>query len=404
MSHTPVTSDSTPDAARPVMPGVQRFVLCGAALALGILGLHFGQAVLIPVALASLLALALDPAVNWLHRRRLPRTAAVALVLTLAVGGLLGAGAVAVVQMGELGQELPTHRQTIQKKLRELRPALSPSGTTREMTRLLDMVDREVEIASRAFDTASDAPPRVQQVTVENRSRAERAVHLLMSVGVQLATVALVLLLTVIMLLQRAELCERVLRLMGGDTPRMAQALDEAGRRVSRYLVAQVLVNLGHALPLALGLWALGVPGAWLWGSLAMVLRFVPYLGPALGAVFPLVMAFAVDPGWSMLLWTLGLILTLELISNHLVEPLAYAGSTGVSPMAVLLSAAFWALLWGPVGLVLATPMTVCLVVMGRHLRPLRFLDVLFSSELPPATPPENAPVLSSPSYTRSAP
>lgn len=386
------------------MPGVQRFVLCGAALALGILGLHFGQAVLMPVALAALLALALDPAVRWLHRHHLPRGVAVALVLTLAMTSLLGAGAVAVVQMAELGQELPTHRQTIQKKLRDLRPALSPSGTTREMTRLLDMVGREVESVSSAFDPSSATPPRVQQVTVETRSRGERALHLLMKVGVQLATVALVLLLTVIMLLQRAELCERVLRLMGGDTQRMSQALDEAGRRVSRYLVAQVMVNLGHALPLALGLWLLGVPGAWLWGSLAMVLRFVPYLGPALGAVFPLVMAFAVDPGWSMLGWTLALILTLELFSNHLVEPLAYSGSTGVSPLAVLLSAAFWALLWGPVGLVLATPMTVCLVVMGRHLRPLRFLDVLFSSEPPPFAPPAPAPGLSSPSYTRSAP
>jgi predicted PurR-regulated permease PerM len=123
------------------------------------------------------------------------------------------------------------------------------------------------------------------------------------------------------------------------------------------------------------------------------VLRFVPYLGPALGAVFPLVLAFAVDPGWSMVLWTLGLIATLELVSNNVVEPLAYGGSTGVSPLAVLLSAAFWALLWGPVGLVLATPLTVCLVVMGRHLAPLRFLDVLFSS-----APTRQA--VSAPSYT----
>ena len=374
---------SDPSSPQPVMPGVQRFVLCGAALALGILGLHFGQALLIPLALAALLAFALDPPVSWLQRRRLPRALAVGIVMTLAITGLLGVAAVAALQVGELGQELPTHRQNIQQKLRELRPTLSPSGTTREVTRLMDMVTREFETATRAFEPSGTPVPKVQQVTVETRSSSARAIDLVMTVGVQLATVALVLILAVIMLLQRAELRDRLLRLLGGDTTRMAAALNESGRRVSRYLMAQLMVNLGYGIPMALGLWGLGVPGAWLWGGLAMLLRFVPYLGPALGAVFPVVLAFAVDPGWSMVLWTLGLIATLELISNNVVEPLAYGGSTGVSPLAVLLSAAFWALLWGPVGLVLATPLTVCLVVMGRHLAPLRFLDVLFSIDLP---------------------
>lgn len=381
--------------AQPVMPGVQRFVLCGAALALGILGLHFGQALLIPLALAGLLAFALDPAVNGLQRWRLPRGLAVGLVMTLAMAGLLGAAAVATVQVGELGQELPTHRQNIQKKLRELRPALTPSGTTKEVTRLMDMVAREFETATRAFEPAGTAAPKVQ-VAVETSSSA-RTIDLVMTVGVQLATVALVLILAVLMLLQRAELRDRLLRLLGGDTPRMAEALTESGRRVSRYLTAQLMVNLGYGVPMALGLWCIGVPGAWLWGGLATVLRFVPYLGPALGAVFPLVLAFAVDPGWSMVLWTLGLIATLELVSNNVVEPLAYGGSTGVSPLAVLLSAAFWALLWGPVGLVLATPLTVCLVVMGRHLAPLRFLDVLFSSA---PRKPLHRRAVSAPSYT----
>lgn len=393
MNIPPTVISTTPAPTQPVMPGVQRFVLCGAALALGILGLHFGKALLIPLALAALLAFALDPAVNWLQRLRLPRGLAVGVVMTMAVAGLLGATAVATVQVGELGQELPTHRQNIQKKLRELRPALTPSGTTREVTRLMDMVAREVETTTRAFEPPGTAAPKVQQVAVETRSSSERTIDLVMTVGVQLATVAFVLILAVIMLLQRAELRDRLLRLLGGDTPRMAAALTESGRRVSRYLTAQLMVNLGYGVPMALGLWCIGVPGASLWGGLATVLRFVPYLGPALGAVFPLVLAFAVDPGWSMVLWTLGLIATLELVSNNVVEPLAYGGSTGVSPLAVLLSAAFWALLWGPVGLVLATPLTVCLVVMGRHLAPLRFLDVLFSS-----APPRKA--VSAASYT----
>lgn len=361
------------------MPGVQRFVLCGAALALGTLGLYYGQSLLIPLALAALLALALYPAVSRL-RRWLPQKAAVAVVMTLAVTGLLGAGALTAIQMGELGQELPTHRKNIQQKLRDLRPVLMPSGTTKEVTKLVDMVSGEVEAATRGLSLPGAPDGPVTQVTVETQSGGQRAMAMLMSVGVQLATGALTLILAAIMLLQRAELRDRVLRLLGGDPHRMGDALSESAQRVSRYLVAQLMVNLGYGLPMALGLWWIGVPGAWLWGALAAVLRFVPYLGPALGALFPLVLAFAVDPGWSMVMWTLALIVVLEAVSNNIVEPLAYGSSTGVSPMAVLLSAAFWATLWGPVGLVLATPLTVCLVVMGRHLAPLRFLDVLFSS------------------------
>jgi predicted PurR-regulated permease PerM len=363
------------------MPGVQRFVWSAAALALGILGLYFGQALLIPVALAAVLALALTPPVSWLHRRGCPRRLAVGMVMALAMTALATGAAVVATQVVELGQELPTHRQNIQKKLRAMRPVLTPSATTRELTRLMDMVSREVETTTSAIVINTGSTPPLQPVTVEPRSSADRAVDWIVQAGLQLATAALVLVLTVLMLVQRAELNERLLRLLGGDRERMDAALSESGRRVSRYLATQVMVSIGHGVPLALGLWAIGVPGAWLWGALGTLLRFVPYLGPALGALCPLVMAFAVDPGWSMVLWTLGLILLLELVTNNLVEPLAYGGSTGVSPLAVLLAAAFWALLWGPVGLVLATPLTACLVVIGRHMAPLRFLDTLFSSE-----------------------
>lgn len=370
-----------PPFPTPVMPGVQRFVWSAAALALGILGLYFGQALLIPVALAAVLALALTPPVSWLHRRGCPRRLAVGVVMALAMTALATGAAVVATQVVELGQELPTHRQNIQKKLRAMRPVLTPSATTRELTRLMDMVSREVETTTSAIVINTGSTPPLQPVTVEPRSSADRAVDWIVQAGLQLATAALVLVLTVLMLVQRAELNERLLRLLGGDRERMDAALSESGRRVSRYLATQVMVSIGHGVPLALGLWAIGVPGAWLWGALGTLLRFVPYLGPALGALCPLVMAFAVDPGWSMVLWTLGLILLLELVTNNLVEPLAYGGSTGVSPLAVLLAAAFWALLWGPVGLVLATPLTACLVVIGRHMAPLRFLDTLFSSE-----------------------
>ena len=366
----------------PVMPGVQRFVLSGAAIALGILGLYFGQSLLIPLALAALLAFVLNPLVTSLRRWSVPRGLAVGAVITIALALIAGAGVMTAQQVGELGRELPTHRQNIQKKLRDLRPALVPSGATREVARLLGMVEGEFDAAKEVLKLDDKKPaPKVTRVAVEPDSRGPFSWDLLTSLGVQMGTAALVVILLVFMLLQRRELRDRLLRLMGGDLHLMADALSESAERVSRYLLAQVVVNLGYGLPMALGLWWIGVPGAWLWGGLAAVLRFVPYLGPAVGAIFPLVMSFAVDPGWSMVLWTLGLIATLELISNNIVEPLAYGGSTGVSPLAVLISAAFWATLWGPVGLVLATPLTVCLVVIGRHLAPLRFLDVLLGSE-----------------------
>jgi predicted PurR-regulated permease PerM len=377
-THPPFTSEG----AQQVMPGVQRFVLSGAAIALGILGLYAGQSLLIPLALAALLAFVLAPLVTWLRRWSVPRGLAVGAVITVTLALIAGAGVMTAQQVGELGRELPTHRHNIQKKLRDLRPALVPSGATREVARLMGMVEGEFDAAKEGLQLGDKKPTaRVTRVAVEPEKQGPITWTLLTSLGVQLGTAALVVILLVFMLLQRRELRDRLLRLMGGDMHLMADALTESAARVSRYLLAQVMVNLGYGLPMALGLWWIGVPGAWLWGGLAAVLRFVPYLGPAMGAIFPLVMAFAVDPGWSMVFWTVGLIATLELISNNIVEPLAYGGSTGVSPLAVLISAAFWASLWGPMGLVLATPLTVCLVVIGRHLAPLRFLDVLLSGE-----------------------
>ena len=364
-----------------VMPGVQRFVLSGAAIALGILGLYAGQVLLIPLALAALLAFVLDPLVTWLRRWSIPRALAVSLVMAVTLLLLLGAGMLMAQQINVLAKELPTHRHNIQKKLRDLRPALVPSGTTRELARVFGMVEGEIAAAQKQLRLDTNREPEPTRVAVDNDAGGTLSFELLNTVAVQLASAGLVVVLLFLMLQQRRELRDRLLRLMGGDPHQMADALSESAERVSRYLLAQVMVNLGYGVPMALGLWWIGVPGAWLWGGLAALLRFVPYLGPAVGAIFPLVLAFAVDPGWSMVLWTLGLIALLELVSNNIVEPLVYGDRTGVSSLAVLLSAVFWAALWGPIGLVLAMPLTVCLVVIGRHMAPLRFLDVLLSSE-----------------------
>jgi len=191
-----------------------------------------------------------------------------------------------------------------------------------------------------------------------------------------------VLLLVIFMLLKREDLRSRLIRLIGqGRISATTRAMDDASARVTRYLLMQLVVNVTYGIPVAIGLYFIGVPNAVLWGACALVLRFIPYVGPWIGAVIPIALSLAVSPGWIMPLLTVGLFVVLELLSNNVMEPWLYGSSTGVSPIALILAAVFWTWLWGPVGLVLATPMTVCLVVMGRHIPRLSFLSVVLSDE-----------------------
>jgi predicted PurR-regulated permease PerM len=389
------------------LPGAQHFFYATASTALIIAALYLGQDLLIPLALAALMAFVLAPLVEWLRRRGVPQRIAVGLVCVATLIALVMAGVLVARQLRDLVIELPTYQQNIQSKLRQLRESGSGSDFLKNLTRLGSLVQSELSAgveaaaaAASAISSRTSGRTRLERTTAEpaaapalGTATAPMIVQdappsalrefgtLAAPVLVPAATAGFVLVLVVFMLSQRREMRDRVVRLIGGDVHRVTDALDEAADRVSRYLGAQVLVNVGYGVPMALGLWWLGVPGAFLWGALAAVLRFVPYLGPAVGATFPLLLAFAVDPGWSMVLWAAGLVLALELISNNVVEPLAYGGSTGVSPVAVLVSAAFWAVIWGPMGLVLATPMTVCLVVMSRHVGSWRALDILLGND-----------------------
>jgi predicted PurR-regulated permease PerM len=202
-----------------------------------------------------------------------------------------------------------------------------------------------------------------------------------------IATAGLVVVFVIFMLLQREDLRDRNLRLVGAsDVARATEAMDDAAKRISRYLLMQ-LVNVLYGIPVGIGLHFLGVPNPILWGLFATVLRFIPYLGPVIAALFPIALSFAVAPGWTLPLLTIALFVTLELFSNNVLEPWLYGSSTGLSPVAVLVAAVFWATLWGPVGLLLSTPLTVCLVVLGRHVPRLGFFHVLLGEE--PALAPE---------------
>jgi predicted PurR-regulated permease PerM len=232
-----------------------------------------------------------------------------------------------------------------------------------------------------AETTAAQPPVPVKVVEPENRltSFAQAALGSLLS---PLGRAALVLLLVIFMLLKREDLRGRLVRLIGqGRISATTRAMDDASTRVARYLAMQLLVNAIYGICIAVGLYFIGVPNAALWGALAGILRFIPYVGPWLGAAMPLALSLAVSNSWITPILTLALFVTLEVINSNAVEPFLYGSSTGVSSIALIVAAVFWTWLWGPIGLVLATPLTVCLAVMGRHVPKLEFLSVLLSEE-----------------------
>lgn len=350
--------------------------------ALVIAALYLGREILLPLAIAFLLGFVLDPFVVRLRRLRVPRTLAVVIVVGASLALIALAGLTLARQVSVLSDELPTYQSNIHAKLRDFRERWGRPGMFDGVLRTLDTVQEEVQASAEAAGKGGGrAPPPRVQVVEPPPTPASRAMRWLEVVGGPLANAGIALVFLVFVLLDRQDLRDRLLRLLGGNLHRTTDAMDEAGERISRYLTMQLVVNASYGLPMALGLWLIGVPGAFLWGAIAAVMRFVPYVGPMISAVFPIALAFAVDPGWSMVLWTILLIALLELVSNNVVEPWLYGTSTGLSALSLLVAATFWTSLWGPIGLVMATPLTVCLLVIGRHLPHLQFLDVLLGSQ-----------------------
>ena len=242
----------------------------------------------------------------------------------------------------------------------------------------LERVQKEVELKE---DRPADGPvPQRVEVVPTPQTPFEQAFAWLVRSAEPLATAGIILIFVFLALLDIGDLRDRFLRLLGLNFHRSTDTIQEAGARISRYLLMQLLVNVSYAVPLAAGLWIIGIPGALLWGAVGAVMRFVPYIGPLIAATFPITLAFAVDNGWSMLLWTVALIVVLELIINNIVEPLLYGTSTGLSAISLITAAILWTALWGPVGLILSTPLTVCLLVLGRNLPQLGFLDTMLGS------------------------
>ncbi|MDQ1077683.1 AI-2E family transporter [Pseudoroseomonas cervicalis] len=353
-------------------------------------GLYLGREVLIPVTLAILLSLVLSPLVRVLRRLRVGRITAVLLAVLVALGIILAAAALIGAQLAELAQNAPLYQHTVQQKL----------DTLRQMTigRIGSLVERLGEDFGRAPPPVpSITPPRdaaVPPLPVEIHSPDMTPMQMVRAFLAPLAgpltQAGIVLVVTIFVLLQREDLRDRLIRLFGStDLHRTTVAMDDAAIRLSRFFLAQLCINLGFGAVIGLGLLLIGVPSPLLWGLVAALLRFVPFIGGILGAVLPIGLAASVDPGWSMALWTAALFLAVEPIAAHVVEPLTYGHSTGMSPVSVIIAAIFWSWIWGPIGLIIATPVTLCLVVLGRHVERLEFLDVLLGDR-PALTPVEN--------------
>lgn len=350
-----------------------------------VVGLLFWlREIFIPLALAILLTFLLAPVARRFERRGLGRAPAAVCAVLLAVCAVGAIGYTFTDQLADLAGKLPQYRATIAKKLETIRhPEIGPfSRATETISSLLEEMENSKAVSFPGL-------PAPKPLLVERPATTFEFVrNLLGQVISMLGTGAIVFVCVLFFLIDRDDIRDRLISLAGRDRfHTTTQALNDAGKRVSSYLLMQLIVNITYGIPIALGLFFIGVPNAGLWGLLCAILRFVPYLGPILGAAFPLLISFAVFEGWTQPFLTLGLFLVMEIISNNLIEPWLYASSTGLSKTAIIVSAIFWAWLWGGIGLLLATPLTVCLAVMGKYIPQLGFLAVLLGSRSAMAPP-----------------
>jgi len=373
------------------VPGLQGLTTLSVGVVV-IAGLYFAREVLIPITLAVLLSFVLAPLVALLRRTRLPRVPAVVSAVVLALGVILLLGAVIGSQVAQLAGDVPRYATTIEQKVETVR-----GYTIGRLTTLTSQLGRQMEYAGAAVPGAAATPavadkpaPTPVEVHQPDPGPLEMAHRVLAPVLSPLATTGIVFIVAVFILMQQEDLRDRLIRLFGSrDLHRTTAAMDDAAARLSRYFLTQLALNAGFGVVVTVGLLVIGVPNPVLWGIIAALMRFVPYIGAFAAALFPLVLAAAVDPGWTMVIATAGFFLVLEGTTGQVIEPLVYGHSTGLSPVSVVISAIFWTWLWGPVGLILSMPLSLCLVVMGRHIERLEFIDVLLGDQ-PALTPAES--------------
>jgi predicted PurR-regulated permease PerM len=347
--------------------------------------LMLAKEIIVPLALAILLSFALSPVVRALQKVGLPRGLGAVVALALFMAALAVWVWFVSAQMADLAQQLPAYRHNIFDKIHGLTQKFGGGGGDSGLASMFEDTVKEVT----PTETAANAPQRV--VVVDNSPFA-RITLLGAFASPALSPIGqffIVLIFTAFLLAQQEDLRNRVIKLIGSkDIYRTTEAIDDAGRRIGRMLFAQVVMNSSFGLFVAAALWAIGVPNPALWGAIAALARFVPYVGVLIGAIPPLLVAFAFAPGWTAFVLTAGVFVVAESITGQLIEPIVYGHSSGLSPMAVVVMTALWGFLWGPIGLVLAVPLTTCLVVLGRHSPRLAFIETLLGDE-PPLTAQE---------------
>jgi predicted PurR-regulated permease PerM len=382
------------DQAVKLVKGVAAAILA----ALIVAALYSGRDVFVPIALAILLSFVLAPLTRRLQDWHVPRAASVIGVVLLAFLVISAIGGVIASQVTQLASALPGYEANMRSKIQSIRGTAATHNTLDRAADVLKDLGKELNkpkdaSPSSAIVPAPAAAPDAKPIPVEVRqpppTALENIAALISPLLHPLMTTGIVIIFVIFTLMQREDLRNRLIKLAGShDLQKTTAALDDAARRLSRLFLSQIALNSGFGVLIGLALWFIGIPSAALWGILAGILRFVPYVGSFISAVFPLSLAVAVDPGWSLLLWTAIVFFVLEPLAGQFLEPMLYGRSSGLSPLAVVISATFWTTLWGPIGLVLATPLTICLVVLGRHVESLKFLDVMFGDR-PALSPPE---------------
>ena len=355
--------------------------------------LYFGREVLVPITLALLLAFLLSPLVARLRRFHLGHVPSVLIALLLALSIVLAMGAVIGSQVAQLSENVPQYVVTIETKV----------ATVRKYTvgRLADMADRvgsqrAKNAALPGFvedaPAASRAEPSGSMFSSQNApAPLDLAQRFLSPVFSPVLTLGLVFIVAIFALLEQEDLLDRLVRLLGWhDLALTKLVIDDGSRRLSKYFRTQLTINTLFGIVIGIGLLLIGVPNPVLFGILSALLRFVPYAGSLISALLPMALGAAVDPGWSLVLWTALLYLVIESATGQVIEPLLYAHSTGLSPFSVIVAAIVWSWLWGPTGLILSTPLTMCLVVIGRHVVRMRFLDTMLSETVAAVSRKEN--------------
>lgn len=357
--------------------------------AIVVAALYFGRPVLLPLAVGVLFAFALAPLVGRLRRigvGRIP-SVLVAAVLAIAVTGAIGV--YITTRSIELAGELPRYQTNLIEKIRSVRGSTMDGGAVERASNLLkalrDQWVSKGKVLPRAQSAATKSsvplPVQIQQPETEP---IEVAVALAWPLFEFALATGIVIIFMIFILLYKEDIRDRFIRLAGGtDIQKTTLLLDEGAERLGYYLLTQTAINAVFGLLIGTGLWLIGIPNPTLWGLAAVILRFIPYAGMPLAAFLPVMLALSVDPGWSMAIWTVLLFSVTELAFGQAVEPWLFGRRMGLSPLAIIVAATFWTWLWGPIGLLLATPLTMCLVVLGRHVEHLRFLDVLLGDSAP---------------------